>query len=51
LCLPSGFNTRNNLPTSITFLGKLYGEANLISVGKAFQDATPFEDKHPEMFK
>jgi Asp-tRNA(Asn)/Glu-tRNA(Gln) amidotransferase A subunit family amidase len=51
LCLPSGFNARNNLPTSITFLGKLYGEANLIAVGKAFQDATPYEDKHPAMFK
>lgn len=49
--LPTGFNPRNNLPTSITFLGKLYGEANLLVVAKAFQEATPFEDRHPEMFK
>lgn len=51
VCLPTGFNTRTNLPTSITFLGKLYGEANLIAVTKAFQEATSFEDQHPEMFK
>jgi Asp-tRNA(Asn)/Glu-tRNA(Gln) amidotransferase A subunit family amidase len=51
MSLPSGFNSRNNLPTSITFLGKLYGEANLIAVAKAFQEATTFEDRHPEMFK
>jgi Asp-tRNA(Asn)/Glu-tRNA(Gln) amidotransferase A subunit family amidase len=51
MSLPTGFNTRTNLPTSITFLGKLYGEANLVAVAKAFQDATPFEDRHPEMFK
>jgi Asp-tRNA(Asn)/Glu-tRNA(Gln) amidotransferase A subunit family amidase len=51
MALPTGFNPRNNLPTSITFLGKLYGEANLIAVAKAFQEATPYEDAHPEMFK
>jgi Asp-tRNA(Asn)/Glu-tRNA(Gln) amidotransferase A subunit family amidase len=51
MSLPTGFNPRNNLPTSITFLGKLYGEANLIAVAKAFQEASAFEDRHPEMFK
>jgi Asp-tRNA(Asn)/Glu-tRNA(Gln) amidotransferase A subunit family amidase len=51
MSLPTGFNPRNNLPTSITFLGKLYGEANLIAVAKAFQQATPYEDEHPEKFK
>jgi Asp-tRNA(Asn)/Glu-tRNA(Gln) amidotransferase A subunit family amidase len=50
LCMPNGFN-RLNLPTSITFLGKLYGEANLLAVGKAYQDATEFDEMHPPMFK
>jgi Asp-tRNA(Asn)/Glu-tRNA(Gln) amidotransferase A subunit family amidase len=50
LCVPNGFN-RLNLPTSITFLGKLYGEANLLAVGKAYQDATDWNRQHPAMFK
>ena len=50
LCMPNGFN-KFHLPTSITFLGKLYGEANLLMVGKAFQNATGFNEIHPEMFK
>ncbi|HEX6915395.1 MAG TPA: amidase [Chitinophagaceae bacterium] len=49
--LPTGFNPRFNTPTSITFLGKLYGEANLLAVAKAFQQATWFEDVHPAGFK
>ena len=49
--VPNGFNKRNNLPTSITFVGKLYEDATLLAVVKAFQDATPYEDAHPEMFK
>jgi Asp-tRNA(Asn)/Glu-tRNA(Gln) amidotransferase A subunit family amidase len=36
-------------PTSITFLGKLYGEAAMLAVAKAFQDATDFHTKHPPL--
>lgn len=50
LCLPTGFN-KNKLPTTITLIGNLYSEAKLLAVGKAFQDATGFEEAHPEMFK
>jgi Asp-tRNA(Asn)/Glu-tRNA(Gln) amidotransferase A subunit family amidase len=50
LCMPNGFNNLR-LPTSITFLGKLYGEANLLAVGKAYQDATGWDEMHPQMFK
>lgn len=50
LVMPTGFNQRN-LPTSITLLGKLYDEATLLQVGKAFQLATGWDDVHPEMFK
>ena len=50
VCVPNGFN-RFKLPTSITFLGKLYGEANILAVAKAYQDATGWDEMHPEMFK
>jgi Asp-tRNA(Asn)/Glu-tRNA(Gln) amidotransferase A subunit family amidase len=50
LVMPTGFNQRK-LPTSITLLGKLYDEATLLQVGKAFQLATTWDDVHPEMFK
>lgn len=49
LCMPTGFNQRG-LPTSITLLGKLYDEATLLSVGKALQQTTGWEDVHPPMF-
>lgn len=50
LCMPTGF-TRQSLPTSITFLGNLYGEANLLSVGRALQFNTGWEEVHPDKFK
>jgi Asp-tRNA(Asn)/Glu-tRNA(Gln) amidotransferase A subunit family amidase len=50
LCMPTGFN-RQGLPTSITLLGNLYGEANLLSVGRMLQMNTGWEDVHPEKFK
>ena len=34
-------------PTSISFTGKLFGEAELLAVSKAYQDATDFHLKHP----
>lgn len=50
LCMPTGFN-RQGLPTSITLLGNLYGEANLLSVGNALQKNTGWEDVHPPKFQ
>jgi Asp-tRNA(Asn)/Glu-tRNA(Gln) amidotransferase A subunit family amidase len=50
ISLPSGFN-KNKLPTSITLLGKLYDEATLLNVAKAYQLATPWDEMHPDMFK
>jgi Asp-tRNA(Asn)/Glu-tRNA(Gln) amidotransferase A subunit family amidase len=50
VCLPTGFN-KNHLPTSITLVGKLYDEATLLSVAKAYQQATQWDKMHPEMFK
>ncbi|GAA4312899.1 amidase [Nibribacter koreensis] len=47
--VPNGFNARN-LPTTITFIGKLFGEADLLAFAKAYQDGTDFHKKHPAAF-
>jgi len=44
--LPNGF-TKEGTPVSITFVGKLFDEATLLAVAKAYQDATDFHLKHP----
>jgi Asp-tRNA(Asn)/Glu-tRNA(Gln) amidotransferase A subunit family amidase len=36
-------------PVSITFVGNLFGEAKLLAVAKAYQDATDFHLKHPKL--
>ena len=45
--VPDGFS--NGLPTSISFVGQLFGEAGLLAVAKAYQDATPFHLQHPKL--
>ena len=49
VALQNGF-TRKGTPTGITFIGNLFGEAELLAVAKAYQDATGFHLKHPKMF-
>jgi Asp-tRNA(Asn)/Glu-tRNA(Gln) amidotransferase A subunit family amidase len=48
--LPDGFS-KAGAPTSICFIGKLFGEAEILAVAKAYQDATDFHRKHPAMMK
>jgi Asp-tRNA(Asn)/Glu-tRNA(Gln) amidotransferase A subunit family amidase len=48
--VPNGFNDRGS-PTSISFIGKLYGEAPVISIARAYQEASEWDEKHPEMFR
>ena len=36
-------------PVSITFLAPLYGEAKLLAFGRAYQNATKFQLKHPKI--
>ncbi|MCG3120677.1 MAG: Glutamyl-tRNA(Gln) amidotransferase subunit A [bacterium] len=47
--LPNGFDKKGS-PTSISFVGQLFGEANTLAVAKAYQDATDFHKKHPPLF-
>ncbi len=48
--LPNGFDDKSS-PTSITFMGRLYGDDVVLEVAKAYQDATDFNRKHPPMFQ
>ncbi len=47
--VPSGF-TDQGTPTSISFVGRLWADAEALLVAKAFQDATDFHTKHPPKF-
>ena len=49
LCLPNGFR-KNGTPSSITFIGKLYGDAEILRLGHAYQSATDFHRRTPEAF-
>jgi Asp-tRNA(Asn)/Glu-tRNA(Gln) amidotransferase A subunit family amidase len=46
--LPTGF--RNGMPTSITFCGKLFGEAEVLKVAAFFQEHTAFHRQRPAGF-
>ena len=50
VCVPTGFDKKMNLPTSITFIGNLYDEANILLAAKAYQQATSWHEKHPPLF-
>jgi Asp-tRNA(Asn)/Glu-tRNA(Gln) amidotransferase A subunit family amidase len=47
--LPNGFDEGGH-PVSISFIGRLYDEATLLAVAKAYQDATDFHEQHPPLF-
>ena len=46
--LPNGFG-KDGLPTSICFIGNLFGEAKILAAAKIYQDATDFHKKHPTL--
>jgi Asp-tRNA(Asn)/Glu-tRNA(Gln) amidotransferase A subunit family amidase len=46
--LPNGFNP-DGTPVSITFLGNLFGEAPMLALAHAYQQATEFHLKHPTL--
>ena len=45
--LPHGFDEKGH-PTGLTFIGKLFGEAQMLAVAKAYQDSTGWHLKHPQ---
>ena len=49
ITLPNG-KLLNNMPASITFIGKHFGEAKLLAFTKAYQEYTGYNLKHPPGF-
>jgi len=47
--LPDGFIEGH--PASISLLGNLFDEATILSVAKAYQEATTWDEQHPSFFK
>lgn len=47
--VPNGFDKKGS-PTSISFVGRLYGEAATLALAKIYQEATDFHRKHPPLF-
>ena len=50
LVMPNGFNEKGT-PTSISFIGKLFGEADLVMFAYKIQEATEWDEKIPPFFK
>jgi len=46
ICLPNGFR-KDGTPTGLTFTGKLFGETDLLTLAKAYQDATGHHLRRP----
>jgi len=47
--LPNGFRSSDATPTSITFMGRLYRETELLALAHAYQQATDFHLKRPPL--
>lgn len=47
--VPNGFRLSDGTPTSITFTGRLHGEADLLAVADLFQRATDFHLRRPKL--
>lgn len=48
VAVPNGFRSEGT-PTGIVFMGGIYKEGELLSVAKAYQDATDFHLRHPTL--
>jgi Asp-tRNA(Asn)/Glu-tRNA(Gln) amidotransferase A subunit family amidase len=47
--VPSGF-TDEGTPVSISFVGQLWGDGEAMTLAKAYQDATGWHERRPELF-
>jgi len=48
ISVPNGFDDEGK-PTGILFVGKLYGEADMMAAARAYQDANDFHLAHPDI--
>ena len=49
ISVPNGF--REGSPTSFTILGGLYKETEMLTLAKAYQEQTEFDEMHPDFFQ
>ena len=49
VAVPDGF-LPNGDPSSITFCGRMYGEAQALELARAYQHATTWDERHPPLF-
>lgn len=47
--VPNGFHLSDGTPTSVTFTGRLFGEADLLAVADLYQRATDFHVRRPRL--
>ena len=47
--VPNGFNEKGT-PTSISFIGDLQEDGNVLAVAKAYQEATDWHKQYPSQF-
>jgi Asp-tRNA(Asn)/Glu-tRNA(Gln) amidotransferase A subunit family amidase len=48
--IPNGYREENGTPTSVSFVGKLYGDSEALRLAKAVQDATDHHKQIPPLF-
>jgi Asp-tRNA(Asn)/Glu-tRNA(Gln) amidotransferase A subunit family amidase len=48
IVVPHGFNEKGN-PTSLTFIGRVFGEVEMLALAKAYQDATEWHLRRPKL--
>ena len=51
VCVPTGLDAKWQLPTGISFVGKLFDEGTILNIAHQYQKATGWDEMHPTMFK
>jgi Asp-tRNA(Asn)/Glu-tRNA(Gln) amidotransferase A subunit family amidase len=51
VCVPTGLDSKWQLPTGISFVGKLFDEGTILNIAHQYQKATGWDEMHPTMFK
>jgi Asp-tRNA(Asn)/Glu-tRNA(Gln) amidotransferase A subunit family amidase len=51
VCMPTGLDSKYNMPTGITFVGNLYDEGTILQIANAYQQQTSWNKQHPALFK
>ena len=49
--VPNGFRQSDGTPTSITFMGRLFGETEALALARAYQETTGFHLRRPPLGK